>query len=196
MRHMFKTIVQHHTHYCSQLWIPQEGKNLEKIEKLLRDSIKMIPGMEGLNYWERLCKIKMNSEQRRLERYQVIYTWKIMEGLTQNCGVNWSEVTERNGRTWKIPPLKGRAFVQTLRTQSFQISGPRLFSSISKNKRYMKDCSLEDFKYKLNTFLSNVPYEPKSQSLTPGATNPQSGRQTNSLVYQAARTQGTWASTG
>ena len=73
MRHMFNTIVQAHIHYCSQLWIPQEGQNLEKIEKLLRDFIKMIPGMEVLNYLERLCKIKMNPEQRRLERYQVIY---------------------------------------------------------------------------------------------------------------------------
>ena len=152
--------------------------------------------MEGLNYWEILGKLKMNSEQRRLERYQVIYTWKIMEGLTPNCGVTWSEVTERNGRTCKIPPLKGRASVQTLRTQSFQISGPRIFNSMPKNIRNMKDCSLEDFKYKLDTFLSKVPDEPKSQSLTPGATNLQSGRQTNSLIYQVARTQGTWAITG
>ena len=196
MRHMFNTIVQPHIDYCSQLWMPQEGQNLEKIEKLLRDFTKKIPGMEGLNYWERLGKLKMNSEQRRLERYQVIYTWKIIEGLTPNCGVTWSEVSERNGRTCKIPPLKGRASVQTLRTQSFQISGPRIFNSMPKNIRNMKDCSLEDFKYKLDIFLSKVPDEPKSQSLTPGATNLQTGRQTNSLIYQVARTQGTWAITG
>ena len=36
MRHMFNTIVQPHIDYCSQLWMPQEGQNLEKIEKLLR----------------------------------------------------------------------------------------------------------------------------------------------------------------
>ena len=99
MRHMFNTIVQPHIDNCSQLWMPQEGQNLEKIEKLLRDFIKKKPGMEVLNFWKRLYKLKMNSEQRRFERYQVIYTWKIIGGLTQNCGVNWSEVTERNGRT-------------------------------------------------------------------------------------------------
>ena len=98
MRHMLNTLVQPHIDYCSQLWIPLEGQHLEKIEKLLKDYIRKIPGMAGLNYWLRLSKIKMDSEQRRLERYQVIYTWKIMEGLTPNCGFNWSSTEERNGR--------------------------------------------------------------------------------------------------
>ena len=187
MRHMFNTLVQPHIDYCSQLWMPLEGKNLEKIEKLLRDYTRKIPGMVGLNYWERLSKLRMNSEQRRLERYQVIYTWKIMEGLTPNCGVNWSSTTERNGRMCKIPPVKGRNSVQTLRNQSFQVSGPRLFNSLPKIIRNIKNCSLEDFKFQLNVYLNKVPDEPKSQNLIPGATNTISGRQTNSLIYQVAR---------
>ena len=72
MRHMFNTIVQPHIDYISQLWMPQEGQNLEKIEKFLRDFTK-IPGMEILNYWERLGKLKMSSEQKILERFQVMY---------------------------------------------------------------------------------------------------------------------------
>ena len=167
--------------------MPLEGKNLEKIEKLLRDYTRKIPGMVGLNYWERLSKLRMNSEQRRLERYQVIYTWKIMEGLTPNCGVNCSSTKERNGRTCKIPPVKGRNSVQTLRNQSFQVSGPRLFNSMPKNIRNIKNCFLEDFKCQLDVFLNKVPDEPKSQDLIPRATNIISGKQTNSLIYQVAR---------
>ena len=133
MRHMFNTLVQPHIDYCSQLWMHQEGQNLDKIEKLLRDYTRKIPGMQDLNYWQRLEKLRMNSEQRRLERYQVIYIWKIMEGLTPNCGVLWSETPERNGRVCKIPPLKGARSIQTLRNQSFQVSGPRLFNAMPKN---------------------------------------------------------------
>ena len=131
--------------------------------------------------------LKMNSEQRRLERYHVMYIWKIMEGLTPNCGVTWSQMTERNGRLCKIPPLKGTRSVQTLRNQSFQVSGPRLFNSMPKTLRNMTNCSLEEFKESLDTFLKNVPDEPKSESLTPRATNHISGRQTNSLIYQLAK---------
>ena len=187
MRHMFNTLVQPHIDYCSQLWMPQEGQTLDKIEKLLRDYTRKIPGMQDLNYWQRLEKLRMNSEQRRLERYQVIYIWKIMEGLTPNCGVSWSESTERNGRVCKIPPLKGARSVQTLRSQSFQVSGPRLFNSMPKNIRNMKKCSLEDFKMTLDTFLRNIPDEPKTESLIPRATNQLSGKQTNSLIYQVVK---------
>ena len=190
---MFKTLVQPHIDYCSQLWMPHEAQNLEKMEKLLKDYTRKIPGTVGLNYWERLSKLKMNSEQRRLEKYQVNYIWKIMEGLTPNCGVNWSDIEERNGRACKIPPLKGRSSVQTLRNQSFQVSGPRLFNSMPKIIRNMKNCSLEDFKCQLDIFLNKVPDEPKGQHLIPGAVNLTSGRQTNSLAYQVARIQGTWA---
>ena len=135
----------------------------------------------------------MFSEQRRLERYQVIYTWKIMEGLTPNCGVKWSQTTDRNGRLCKIPHLKGRASVQTKRSQSFQVSGPRLFNAMPKEIRNSKNCSLEDFKILLDTYLEKVPDEPKTQSLIPCATNLLSGRQTNSIIYQVARDRPTWA---
>ena len=55
-----------------------------------------------------------------------------MKGMTPNCGVNWSETTERNERMRRIPPIKRRDSVQTIRTQSFQVSGPRLFNSMPK----------------------------------------------------------------
>ena len=47
---------------------------------------KKIPEVEDLSYWERLKIIKMNSQQRRLERYRFIYTWKVIEGLLPDPG--------------------------------------------------------------------------------------------------------------
>jgi hypothetical protein len=196
MKHMYNTLVQPHIDYCSQPWTPQEGPNLEKVENLLRDFTRKIPGLQGLTYWERLDALKMNSEQRRLERYQIIYVWKIMEGLTPNCGVNCSPAEERLGRICNIPPLKGLASVQTLRRQSFQVSGPRLFNSMPKSIRNLKNCDLSVFKEKLDLFLVKVPDEPKTRSLTPGATNTLTGKQTNSIIYQVARRRGTWSNIG
>ena len=191
MRHMFNSLVQPHIDYCSQLWMPQEGQQLEKIEKLLRDFSRKIPGMGQLNYWERLKSLRMNSEQRRMERYQILYTWKIMEGLSPNCGVNWSPVEERNGRQCAIPATnKGKASVKSMRNQSFQVAGPRLFNCLPKYLRNTKNCSIEEFKEKLDAFLTRVPDEPKADGLTPGASNQISGKQTNSLIYQVARRSG------
>ena len=81
---MFNSLVQPHIDYCSQLWMPQEGQHLDKIEKVLKDFSKKLPGLKESNYWERLRALKMNSEQRRLERYQIIYIWKILQGLVPN----------------------------------------------------------------------------------------------------------------
>ena len=65
----------------------------------------------------------MNSEQRRMEIYQIINMWKIMEVLAPSPSlvVNWSVVTIY--QKWQnLPNLKGKVSVQTLRTQSFQVS--------------------------------------------------------------------------
>ena len=52
-----------------------------------------------------------------------------MEGLSPNCGVSWSQVEVRNGRRCDIPN-KGKAKVQSMKNQSFQVSGPRLFDCL------------------------------------------------------------------
>ena len=87
---------------------------MEKVEKVLRDFSRRVPGIRQLNYWERLKSMSMNSEQRRLERYKLIYIWKIMQGSVPNCGLNWTKTEERRGRMCEVPKLKGGSAVQKL----------------------------------------------------------------------------------
>ena len=87
MRHMYNTLVQPHLDYCSQLWAPLEGKQMENIENVLRNFSSRIHKLKTKNYWERLKTMKLNSMQRRIERYKIIYTWKVLEGLVPNCGI-------------------------------------------------------------------------------------------------------------
>ena len=192
LKQMFKSLVQPHIDYCSQLWMPPEGANMEKIEKVLRDFSRRVPGIRDLCYWERLKTMEMNSEQRRLERYKVIYIWKIMEGLVPNCGLKWTASEERRGRLCEVPRLKGNAEVQRLRKQSFQMSGPKLWNSLPKNLRNVRNCGLDQFKELLDCFLTKVPDEPKADGLIPGATDVLTGRATNSLEYQSARRMEAW----
>ena len=132
MRLMWKQLIQGHIDYCSQLYQPLQSGNLQRLENLQKVYTKRIPEFRMCNYWERLEHLKINSQQRRLERYRIIYTWKIIEGLAPNCGIKTNgNISERMGRKCLMPTLKGRQRVQTLREQSFQCHGPRLFNALA-----------------------------------------------------------------
>ena len=113
-----------------------------------------------------------------------------MEGLVPNCGLKWTNIEERRGRVCEVPKLKGSKEVQKCRKQSFQMSGPKLWNSLPKNVRNLKNCDIEHFKEVLDCFLSKVPDEPRADGLAPGATDIISGRATNSLEFQCARRRG------
>ena len=80
MKLMWKSLVQPNIDYCSQLWMPFKSGEMEKIKNLQKKFTKKIPEVKNLNYWERLKALKMLSQERRMERYRIIYTWKILEG--------------------------------------------------------------------------------------------------------------------
>ena len=65
LKQMWKSLVQGHIDYCSQLYQPLQSGNLERIEMLQKTFTKKIPEARELNYWQRLNLLKMNSQQRR-----------------------------------------------------------------------------------------------------------------------------------
>ena len=188
LRQMFNTLVQPHLDYCSQLWSPQEGQHLDKMESVLRNFTRKITTLKQLNYWERLEKLKLNSEERRMERYKIIYTWKILEDLVPNCGIQKIESegqNEHHGRLCQIPKKKTKVqSIQTMREASFQVTGPKLFNKLPKSLRNLSKCGPDEFKKELDEFLSFVPDEPKCPGLTPTAVNPVTAQASNSLLHQ------------
>ena len=183
LKFMWKTLVQGHIDYCSQLWFPSKPADLEKIENLQRVFTRKIPEVSHMNYWERLAHLKMYSQERRLERYRALYVWKIIEGLSPNCGLNTS-CSERRGREVIIPPNKGTGKVQTLREGSFQIHGARLFNSLPKSIRNIKRVSIDEFKEKLDLHLQSLPDEPKFANYIPSASKQFDASPSNSIIDQ------------
>ena len=183
LKQLWKTLLQCHIDYCSQLYKPGNAQDLIKIEKLFSDFTSKMPEIKDKHYWERLSFLKVLSQERRMERYRIISVWKIIQGLTPNCGVELAPVNERLGRRCAVPHLLpgGRAAIQTLRENSFQIDGPRLFNSLPKKIRDIKT-SQDDFKEALDIFLMTIPDQPRMGSLVPHATDQQTGRQSNSLL--------------
>ena len=101
-----------------------------------------------------------------------------------------SGITESNnlrlGRLCVIPGLKTscKAKVKSLRENSFQIVGPRLFNCLPQNIRNLRKCSIEEFKSKLDEYLARIPAEPKLPGYTPSASDLFSGQPSNCLVDQ------------
>ena len=130
----------------------------------------------------------MLSLQRRLERYRIIYTWKVIEGLVPNCGVYIKEGSDvdRLGRKCSIPNMKTSAklSVQSLREQSFQINGAQLFNCLPIYVRNMRNCSILDFKMKLDKYLETIPDEPQTNSMIPSACD-NMARPSNSVLHQS-----------
>ena len=79
MKLLWKSLVQPNIDYCSQLLMPYKSGEIEKIENLQKQFTKRIPEVQTLNYWERLKSLKMLSQERRMERYRILYTWKILK---------------------------------------------------------------------------------------------------------------------
>ena len=186
LRHMWNTLVQPHVDYCSQLWAPGGGADLEKLEGLLRTFTSKIPAVKHMSYWERLKVLKMNSEQRGIERYRVIYTWKVLEELVPNCGLESKNESERLGRTCSVPKLKGSTKTKNLRDNSFQSLGPKIFNSLPKELRNITKVGVDDFKLELDKYLTHMPDEPKVSGMTPSCLNSTS-EPSNSIVHWSAK---------
>ena len=104
---------------------------MQSIEKILKDYTSRIPEVRHVSYWERLKVLKMNSLQRRFERYKIIYIWKILEQLVPEANVTLAPEDEGKGRLCIIPPLKPKE--RKKRESSFQVIGPlfiQLFANI------------------------------------------------------------------
>ena len=171
---LWKSLVIPHLDYCSQLWSPQEQGLIQSIENVQKSFTRQIANMKQFNYWERLRELKLYSLQRRRERYVIIYTWCIIENLVPNIGYVEDGIekggisqyiNDRQGRKCVIP-LVCRGTYQRRVYASIRMQGPKLFNSLPKDLRNIKNCSKEVFKRKLDKYLSTVPDEPLISSYT------------------------------
>merc|ERR1712120_71794 len=104
-------------------WSPIRQKWIYELEKIQKNFTRQINGMEGLNYHERLKKLKMYSLERRRERYLIIYGWQQIE----NIQVNVLKL-ELNGRNSNRRIKQGQ-------TPYYGTEGERILPSIK--KRYI-----------------------------------------------------------
>ena len=175
---IWKSLIQSKLDYCSQLWSPSDQANISSIESVARHFTAKVDGMSGLDYWERLNSLHLYSQERRRERYQIIFVWKVAQGLVQGYQANF-HTSPRRGRLMQLRPLchSAPASVRRARESSLQVKGARLFNSIPRDLRDMSVGTQEQFKARLDQWLATIPDQPTIPGRARAAT-------TNSLLDQ------------
>ena len=172
---LWRSLVQCKLEYCSQLWNPSAKGDIQSIEMVQRSFLRKIHGIRHLTYWDQLKELRMYSQERRRERYMIIYVWRILEGQVPNIcnsvSVSGSIIARwhcRRGRVCDVPPIARHSSpkVQQLREASLSVKGQKLFNLLPLEIRNTTGCSKDIFKRALDRYLQDIPDEPQIQGYT------------------------------
>ena len=166
----------------SQLWSPSLSSEISKIEDIQRQFTKKIDGMEELSYHERLRKLRMYSQERRRDRYMIIFIWKISMGLVDGHKLEFKNEWTRRGRECAVSSIvrNSPATVKRARENSLSCKGAKMFNLLPADLRNITSNKVQDFKSKLDLFLRDIADEPTIAGVGRAA-------ETNCLLHQLPR---------
>ena len=96
-RTIWKALIRPHLDYGSPVWAPTYQKDITKIEDVLRNFTRRCPAIAGLHYWDRLRALKLMSCERRMERFIILYTFKIIRKEVDDPGAFTVKYTIKRG---------------------------------------------------------------------------------------------------
>merc|ERR1712030_234062 len=104
MRHMYTTLIRPFLDYCTQLWGPPEGPSMDRIEQVQRNYFQLIPEIRDMNYSDQLSTIRLQSLQRRFDRYRIMYARKALIGIVPSMGLELEHCAKhRLGLKIRVP---------------------------------------------------------------------------------------------
>ena len=177
---ILRTLVQPRLDYCSQLWSPRDQTSINRLESIQRQFISNIDdsNLKRMDYWGRLSFLRVYSQERRRERYQICFLWKLTQGLIEGYTISW-QWSDRRGRL-AVPaniPREAPSRVRAAREKSLSVHGAHLFNLLPKSLRNENSADFPLFKNHLDIFLSLIPDQPTTPGLARAAAS-------NSLLYQ------------
>jgi len=77
---LYRALVRPHLEYAVQLWSPYFVRDIANIERIQRRATKLVEGMQGKCYQDRLKELGMYTLEKRRKRGDLIETFKIIKG--------------------------------------------------------------------------------------------------------------------
>ena len=94
---------------------------------------------------EKLREVGLYSQERRRERYQVIFIWKISQGMVSGYDIEFTHTNGRRGR-YAVPKRVVRAApvkVRNARERSVGVRGVQIFNLLPEQLRSMNSHHLD-----------------------------------------------------
>uniref|UniRef100_A0A8C5PPB0 Reverse transcriptase domain-containing protein n=1 Tax=Leptobrachium leishanense TaxID=445787 RepID=A0A8C5PPB0_9ANUR len=148
---LYKSMVRPHLEYAVQFWAPVLKKDIISLEKVQRRATKLIRGMEGLSYEERLTSLNLFSLEKRRLRGDLITLYKYIRGhyqpLSDNLFINRT-IHRTRGHPFR---LEERKFSLKHRKGYFTVRTIKLWNSLP--VEVVGSESVQTFKKRLDDFL-------------------------------------------
>ena len=167
MMTLYKSLIRSKVEYCCPLWNPSKIKDIQTLENVQKEFTRRISGLQAFDYWERLKELKLQSLQRRRERYSIIQVWKMIHGYApNNIGMVFYD-SARLGVRARIPIFnyKAQTSISTAYDDSFGVKAARLWNILPKDVN--TQTTLESFKIALGEFMLKFPDKPPVVGYTP-----------------------------
>ena len=136
MMTVWRSLIQPKLDYCSQLWSPADANTINLLEDIQRKFTSQIFGLRDKDYWERLSQLKLFSQERRRERYAIIFLWKCAVGLVDGYTINFVN-NPRRGRLCTVRSVNKKAPNQVKKASeaSLAVRGARIFNLLPRDVR-------------------------------------------------------------
>jgi hypothetical protein len=165
MATLFKCLVRPHLEYANQAWSPYLMKHVKAIERVQKRATRMIPGMKGKEYEERLRELKLPTLKYRRLRGDMIELFKIVKNIndpevTQDL-IQFRTDTNTRGHSLKIYKKRPRL---DIRKHSFFNRTVDIWNSLPQN--VINADSVITFESRLDKHWRNLPLRYDHQDRT------------------------------
>lgn len=145
---LYKQYVRCHMEFSVSAWSPWSEADKEVLEKVQRRAVSMISGLKGRTYNEKLSELSLMSLEQRRIRYDMIETYKILNGFTSadpsiwfNCIPATARQTRNTAGYMNLERLQART---QIRENFFSVRVPPVWNSLPDEVK--KSTSISAFK--------------------------------------------------